>query len=318
MQDLSFGYYDKNRTGQMMSRLTADLFDITELAHHGPEDLFISAVTIIGSLAVMFSIQWRLAIVIALILPVFFAVVWSCRRSMGDASDAVKRKTAAINSDIESGLSGIRTAKAFANEQAELHKFDRSNETFKTSKRMFHKAMGRFNAAMEFFLCILQAAVIAVGGWLIMQGRMNTIDLITFSLYITTFVSPIRKLSSFMELFANGAAGLKRFAELMRMEPELRDAPDAEELQRVDGRIDLDQVDFAYRDGLPVLHDRFPPFQGTANQGGPERTHSVLRFLASTVPADRRAAFTGAPPHVGTPRSAPANTARWRRVSPAG
>lgn len=255
MQDLSFRYYDKNRTGQLMSRLTADLFDITELAHHGPEDVFISAVTIIGSLAVMFSIQWRLAIVIALILPVFFSVVWSCRKSMGEASDAVKRKTAAINSDIESGLSGIRTAKAFANEQAELHKFDRSNETFKTSKRMFHKAMGRFNAAMEFFLCILQAAVIAVGGWLIMQGRMNAIDLITFSLYITTFVSPIRKLSSFMELFANGTAGLKRFVELMRVEPELRDAPDAEDLQRVDGRIDLDHVGFAYRDGLPVLYN---------------------------------------------------------------
>lgn len=255
MQDLSFGYYDNNRTGQLMSRLTADLFDITELAHHGPEDLFISAVTIVGSLAVMFSIQWRLAIVIALILPVFFAVVWSCRKSMGEASDAVKRKTATINADIESGLSGIRTAKAFANEQAELHKFDRSNETFKTSKRMFHKAMGRFNAAMEFFLCILQAAVIAVGGWLIMQGRMNAIDLITFSLYITTFVSPIRKLSSFMELFANGTAGLRRFVELMRIEPELRDAPDAEDLLRVDGRIDLDHVGFAYRDGLPVLHD---------------------------------------------------------------
>ena len=255
MQDLSFRYYDKNRTGQLMSRLTADLFDITELAHHGPEDVFISAVTIIGSLAVMFSIQWRLAIVIALILPVFFSVVWSCRKSMGEASDAVKRKTAAINSDIESGLSGIRTAKAFANEQAELHKFDRSNETFKTSKRMFHKAMGRFNAAMEFFLCILQAAVIAVGGWLIMQGRMNAIDLITFSLYITTFVSPIRKLSSFMELFANGTAGLRRFVELMRVEPELRDAPDAEDLQRVGGRIDLDHVGFAYRDGLPELYN---------------------------------------------------------------
>lgn len=255
MQDLSFGYYDKNRTGQLMSRLTADLFDITELAHHGPEDVFISAVTIIGSLAVMFSIQWQLAIVIALILPVFFAVVWSCRKSMGEASDAVKRKTATINADIESGLSGIRTAKAFANEQAELHKFDRSNETFKTSKRLFHKAMGRFNAAMEFFLCILQAAVIAVGGWLIMQGRMNTIDLVTFSLYITTFVNPIRKISSFMELFANGTAGLKRFVELMRIEPELRDAPDAEDLRRVDGRIDLDHVGFAYRDGLPVLHD---------------------------------------------------------------
>ena len=255
MQDLSFGYYDKNRTGQLMSRLTADLFDITELAHHGPEDVFISIVTIVGALAVMFSIQWRLALVIALILPVFFAVVWSCRKSMGEASDAVKRKTASINADIESGLSGIRTAKAFANEQAELHKFDSSNETFKTSKRMFHKAMGRFNAVMEFFLCMLQAAVIAVGGWLIMRGQMNTIDLITFSLYITTFVSPIRKLSSFMELFANGTAGLKRFAELMRIEPDLKDAPGAENLSRVEGRIDLDHVSFAYRDGLPVLRE---------------------------------------------------------------
>ena len=255
MQELDFRYYDKNRTGQLMSRLTADLFDITELAHHGPEDVFISFVTIVGALGVMFSIQWRLALVIALILPVFFTVAWSFRKSMSEASDAVKRKTAAINADIESGLSGIRTAKAFANEQAELCKFDRSNETFKTSKRMFHKAMGRFNAAMEFFLCMLQAAVIAVGGWLIMRGRMNTIDLITFSLYITTFVSPIRKLSSFMELFANGTAGLKRFAELMREEPELRDAPDAENLRRVEGRVDLSHVSFAYRDGLPVLHD---------------------------------------------------------------
>ena len=255
MQELSFGYYDRNRTGQLMSRLTADLFDITELAHHGPEDVFISAVTIVGSLCVMFAIQWRLALVIALILPVFFAVVWACRRSMSAASDAVKRKTASINADIESGLSGIRTAKAFANEQAELRKFDRSNETFKTSRRMFHKAMGRFNAAMEFFLCMLQAAVIAVGGWLIMQGRMNVIDLVTFSLYITAFVNPIRRLSTFMELFANGTAGLRRFAELMRIEPELQDAPDARDLPRVAGQIDLEHVSFSYRDDLPVLHD---------------------------------------------------------------
>ena len=113
MQELSFNYYDKNRTGQLMSRLTADLFDITELAHHGPEDIFISGVTIVGSLLIMFSIQWRLALVITCIVPVFFAVVWSCRRSMSAASAAVKQKTAVINSDIESGLSGIRTAKAF-------------------------------------------------------------------------------------------------------------------------------------------------------------------------------------------------------------
>lgn len=255
MQELSFGYYDKNRTGQLMSRLTSDLFDITELAHHGPEDVFISAVTIIGALAVMFSIQWRLALVIALILPVFFCVVWRCRRAMSEASDYVKQKTAVINSDIESGLSGIRTAKAFANEAAELRKFDASNEGFKTSKRRFHKAMGRFNASMEFSLCTLQAVVIAAGGWFIMRGQMTVVDLIAFSLYITAFVTPIRKLSSFMELFANGSAGLRRFVELMRTESRMRDADDAEVLDRAEGRIDLDHVSFAYRDDLAVLHD---------------------------------------------------------------
>lgn len=254
MQDLSFSYFDHNRTGQLMSRLTADLFDITELAHHGPEDIFISAVTIAGALIVMFTIQWRLALVIACILPVFFAVVWKCRRSMSEASITVKKTTARINADIESGLSGIKTAKAFANEDAELEKFDASNNIYKTSKRKFHKAMGRFNAVMEFFLCILSVVVISVGGLLIMQGRMNTIDLITFSLYITSFVNPIRKLSNFAELFATGTAGLHRFADLMRMEPTMRDDPDAEELPRVEGKIDVDHVSFAYQNNLDVLH----------------------------------------------------------------
>ena len=255
MQELSFDYYDRNRTGQLMSRLTADLFDITELAHHGPEDIFISGVTIVGSLAIMFTIQWQLALVIALILPVFFAVVWKCRKSMNDASRHVKQRTAVINADIESGLSGIRTAKAFANEEAELKKFDTSNDSFKTSKRAFHKAMGRFNATMEFFLTILSVAVIAVGGLLIMQGRMDTVDLITFSLYITTFVNPVRKLSTFAELFANGTAGLGRFIELMREEPAMQDAPDAKVLTDVRGQVDVDHVSFAYQDDLDVLHD---------------------------------------------------------------
>lgn len=255
MQELSFDYFDRNRTGQLMSRLTADLFDITELAHHGPEDLFISSVTIVGSLVIMFSIQWRLALVIALILPIFLLVVWRCRRGMSEASARVKQTIAHINADIESGLSGIRTAKAFANEGAELGKFEQSNDVFKGSKSQFYKAMGLFQAVMEFFLCLLSAAVIAVGGWLIMQGKLNTIDLITFSLYITTFVNPVRKLSNFAELFANGTAGLRRFTELMRTQPALLDAPDARELTGVKGRIDLDHVDFAYRDGLAVLRD---------------------------------------------------------------
>ena len=255
MQELSFDYYDRNRTGQLMSRLTADLFDITELAHHGPEDIFISGVTIVGALIIMFTIQWQLALVIACIIPVFFLVVWKCRASMQAASIKVKQRTATINADIESGLSGIKTAKAFANEETELQKFDVSNDSFKTSKRAFHRAMGRFNAVMEFFLCILSVAVISVGGFLIMRGRMDTVDLITFSLYITTFVNPVRKLSTFAELFANGTAGFARFLELMREEPAMQDAPDAIALSRVEGRIDVDHVSFAYQDDLAVLHD---------------------------------------------------------------
>ena len=255
MQELSFDYFDRNRTGQLMSRLTADLFDITELAHHGPEDIFISGVTIVGALAVMFTIQWRLALVIAVILPIFFIVVWRCRRSMSEASVRVKQKTAVINADIESGLSGIRTAKAFANEAAELRKFESSNDSFKTSKRQFYIAMGRFNASMEFFLTILSVAVIAAGGVLIMRGQMDLIDLTTFSLYITAFVNPVRKLSNFAELFSNGAAGLRRFIELMRTEPAMQDAPDAKILEGVEGRIDVDHVSFAYQDDLAVLQD---------------------------------------------------------------
>lgn len=255
MQELSFSYFDQNRIGQLMSRLTADLFDITELAHHGPEDIFVSVVTIVGALVVMFTIQWRLALVIACILPVFFSVVWKCRRSMSEASITVKKTTAQINADIESGLSGIKTAKAFANEDAELEKFDASNNIYKTSKRKFHKAMGRFNAVMEFFLCILSVAVISVGGLLIMQGKMNTIDLITFSLYITSFVNPIRRLSNFAELFATGTAGLRRFVDMMRMEPAMKDDPDAEDLPRVEGKIDVEHVSFAYQGDLDVLHD---------------------------------------------------------------
>ena len=253
MQELGFDYFDKNRTGQLMSRLTSDLFEITELAHHGPEDIFISGVTIVGALAIMFTIQWQLALVIACIIPVFFLVVWKCRKSMQDASIKVKQRTATINADIESGLSGIKTAKAFANEEAELEKFDVSNDSFKTSKRAFHRAMGRFNAVMEFFLCILSVAVISVGGFLIMQGRMDLVDLFTFSLYISTFTSPVRKLVNFAEMFANGFAGLGRFVELMRTEPKLRDAPDAKALGHVRGAIDVEDVSFSYEENQEVL-----------------------------------------------------------------
>ena len=253
MQELSFDYYDRNRTGQMMSRLTTDLFELTELAHHGPEDLLTSCVTILGALVVLFKIQWRLAIVVALTIPLFLCVIMTMRRSMGKASRETKKKTAHINTEIESSLSGIRTAKAFANEDVENARFSAANELFKTAKRDFHKAMGRFHATMELFLCSLNVIIIGFGGWLIMRGQLEYIDLLTFSLYIATFVSPMRKLASFSELFANGFAGLNRFVDIMRTEPTLQDKPDAVELKDVRGAIDVEDVTFAYDGELDVL-----------------------------------------------------------------
>ena len=255
MQTLGFDFYDRNRTGHLMSRLTTDLFEITELAHHGPEDLFIAAVTITGALIVMFTIEWRLALVVCVLIPVAVFVIMSRRRAMGRASRLVKQKVGVINADIESCLSGMRTAKAFANESVEAEKFRRSNETYKGSKKYFYQEMGIFNSSMEFFVSILSVAVVTVGGALIMQGRMDVVDLLTFTLYITTFVNPIRKLANFAEMFANGTAGLERFVEIMRTEPALDDAPDAKELSKVNGAIDVDHVSFAYEGELDVLHD---------------------------------------------------------------
>lgn len=257
VQELDVSFFDHNRTGQLMSRLTSDLFEITELAHHGPEDLLISTLTILGALGIMASIEWRLTLVVACILPVFLLAIMSRRRRMGAASRNEKQKTAAINVGIESSLSGVRTARAFANESAEIDKFNAANEEFKVSKRAFHHEMGVFNATMEFFMTLLSAAVITVGGYLIMRGEMNYIDLITFSLYITTFISPVRKLANFSEIFARGFAGVERFVALMRVEPKLKDAPDASELKNCRGEIDVDHVSFTYdaeeTDG--VLHD---------------------------------------------------------------
>ena len=254
MQELGFDFYDRNRTGQLMSRLTSDLFELTELAHHGPEDLFISVVTIFGALAVMFAVRWELALVLLVLLPVLLWTAMRRRRQMSDASRAAKQKTGTINAAIESGLSGVRTTKAFANEAEQQQRFDEANEVFKTAKRGFHKEMGRFNAVMEFFTGILPVVVIAVGGWLIMRERMDYVDLITFSLYVTAFVSPIRKLANFAEMFSNGFAGLHRFVELMRTEPTIQDAQDAVELTDVRGDVDVEDVTFAYGDKTDVLH----------------------------------------------------------------
>ncbi len=255
MQVLSFDYYDRNRTGQLMSRLTSDLFELTELAHHGPEDLLTSCLTIVGALIVMATIQWRLALVVGLMIPACLLVVFMMRKSMNNASVSMKEKTGHINTQIESGLSGVRTAKAFANEALEKERFNAANDVYKGSKRNFHKAMGRFSASMEFLLCSLNVAVIGYGGYLVMENKMDYRDLLTFTLYTASFIAPMRKLSNFSELFANGFAGLNRFVELMRTEPAIQDAENAQQLQVTEGRICVNNVSFTYDGDLAVLRN---------------------------------------------------------------
>ena len=275
MQELELSFFDHNRTGQLMSRLTSDLFEITELAHHGPEDLMISSLTIVGALCVMFSIEWRLALVVLCIMPVFVACIMTRRRAMGNASRQEKRKVAEINAGIESSLSGMRTARAFANEQTEITKFSAANEGFKKAKRGFHREMGLFNSTMELFTSILSVAVITAGGYLIMKGKLNYIDLLTFSLYISTFTTPVRKLANFSETFAKGFAGLERFSALMNRRPALLDAPDAVELTHARGEIDVKNVFFSYE------------------PNGEEEPPAVLRGVALHVAPGETVAIVG-------------------------
>ena len=255
MQDLSCSFYDKNRTGVLMSRITSDLFEITELAHHGPENILICTLTIVGALAVMFTIEWRLALTLAVVLPLCLWFTLSQRVRMKNANIEVKKKTADIYAAIESSISGIRTAKAFANEEHEMDKFDAANALFKGAKVEYYKTMGLFQSGMDFTCGIAQVLVITVGGLLIMREKMDYIDLVTFSLYVSTFISPIRRLTQFSEQYMNGSAGFTRFLELMRTEPAIKDRPGARELGSVEGRVDYEHVSFDYGNGVPVLKD---------------------------------------------------------------
>ena len=251
MQSLSFSFFDRNRTGVLMSRITSDLFEITELSHHGPEDIVISMLTIIGSMIVMFTIQWKLALVLAVTLPILIAFTLSRRVNMKRANIEVKRQTAEINASIESGISGIRTAKAFANEKTEDDKFTAANERYKNSKKSYYNAMGGFMSGMEFTTSVMQVLVIAAGGFLIMRGDLDYIDLMTFTLYVSTFVTPVRKLAQFSEVYMQGTAGFSRFLELMRTEPTIKDAPDARELKDVKGAVEYRGVGFRYGEDKP-------------------------------------------------------------------
>ena len=254
VQTLSFEYFDRNRTGNIMSRLTSDLFEITELAHHGPENILICTLTIVGATALMFTINWQLALVLVVIVPLCLWFTLSQRIRMRSANLEVKRRTGTIFSALENGVSGIRTAKAFANEEVEDRKFREANKLYRTAKTEYYRAMGLFMSGMEFTTSIMPVAIIAAGGYFIMKGTMGYIELVTFTLYVSTFVTPIRKLAQFAEMYMQGSAGLERFTELMATEPVIKDKENAETLRDVKGEVEFDRVSFAY-DEVGVLHD---------------------------------------------------------------
>lgn len=254
LQRLSFSFYDKNRTGHLMSRVVNDLFEVVELAHHGPEDLFISLVTLLGAFAILLTIQWQLALMVFALVPLILLFTASRRLKMNRASRQVKERTAGINADIESSISGARVAKAFNNEAYEIKKFEEGNNRYRTAKNDFYKQMGIFTAGMDFLTSIMNVAVIAFGGLLIMgEAGLDYIDLLTFSLYVGTFLQPIRRLSTFVEQYTVGMAGFRRFQELMATPPAITDRPDALPLSDVRGEVDFQDVTFSYDNDVRVL-----------------------------------------------------------------
>jgi len=253
LQTLSCSFFDENRTGVLMSRITTDLFEITELSHHGPEDLFISTVTLVGAIVIMATIEWRLALVLAIMVPIFLLFVLLQRKRMREVNLAVKANMAEINTQIESGLSGMRTAKAFHNEEQENQKFERSNENLVHAKSGYYHAMAIFHGGMEFFMSLMTVIVVAFGGWLMMQGRIDLADLLAFTLYTSAFITPMRKLSAFVEQYMQGMAGFSRFLSTMRTEPEITDQEGAQVLPKAKGSICFDNVSFQYNTGEQVL-----------------------------------------------------------------
>ena len=246
MQQLGFSFYDKNRTGLLMSRVTTDLFDITELAHHGPEDLFISITTLVGALLVLVRIQPTLALVLLIAVPLTILFVSLRRQSMMRVSRRVKQRTAGINAEIESSISGIRVAKAFGNEQEEINKFSHCTDQYVDARRGYYRVMAGFFSGTEFFMNMMSLSVICVGSWLIMKNQMDIATLVTFNMYVASVQSPIRKLTQFTEQFTAGMAGFQRFRAIMHEQPDIQDAPDAKPLSDVQGDIAFDDVTFTY------------------------------------------------------------------------
>ena len=255
LEKLPFSFYDTNRTGKIMARATTDLFEITELAHHGPEDFFIAVLTIFGSFFLLLKIRWELAIIVIISMPIILFIVIFSRRNLSKTSKKVKETTAEINANLESSISGIRVTKGFVNEELENKNFDAMNKKYSHAKRIRFKYMAFFHSNIELCNNLLSLLVLAAGGYFIMKGKMTLPDLVAANLFIASFTAPIRKLTNFVEQFSTGMAGFSRFLEIMQTEPEEPDSPDAAEILASRGNISFEHVNFSYANNIQVLSD---------------------------------------------------------------
>ena len=255
-QELSFSYYSRNNSGQMMSKLVSDLFDISEFAHHGPENLFISLVKIVGAFIFLFFINKKLALPLILLVIVMFVFSFRQNAKMQETFMENRRKIGDVNASLQDTLSGIRVVQSFANEDIERAKFKKSNEAFLVSKRDNYHCMGSFMSSNLFFQGMMYLVTLVYGGYLIAQGEMQTSDLAMYALYIGIFISPIQILVELVEMMQKGLSGFRRFLDVMETESEIRDADNAAELTDVKGHVRYDHVSFHYSDDeTPVLSD---------------------------------------------------------------
>ncbi len=253
LQRLSFRFYDNNRTGRLMSRVVNDLNEITELAHHGPEDIFLSSVMLLGSLGVLFAIEWRLALVMLAFIPVMVWFAVTQRGAMQQAFREVREKIADVNAQVENSISGNRVVQAFTNEQYEIGKFQSSNTMFKHAKYFAYRRMSRFMTGLGFLTNLLNVLVIGYGGYLIYEGVIVVGDLVAFVLYIGLILQPIRRLTNFTQQFEQGMSGFRRFMEILDEAPDVQDSPHARDLTHVQGHIEFDDVTFSYDNDAHVL-----------------------------------------------------------------
>lgn len=253
-EKLSFSYYSRNNSGQMMSKLVSDLFDIAEFAHHGPENLFISVVKIVGSFIFLFLINWRLALPLVVLVLCMFIFSFRQNQRMQETFMENRRKIGDVNSSLQDTLAGIRVVQSFANEDIEREKFRKSNHAFLISKKNNYSCMGNFMGWNLFFQGMMYLVTLVFGGWLIAHDMMNVTDLAMYALYIGIFISPIQILVELIEMMQKGLAGFCRFLDVMETEPEIVDAPDAKPLTDVKGRVCYEDVSFHYSDDeTPVL-----------------------------------------------------------------